>query len=133
MLLVVRDNAVLGVDADGRQIGNLIEVRIIALSFVAVERQLCDVATGIVGPYITHITKSPRTTDVGIRHLADLSPLIDEIEREGIHEVRTIGPLEDTQHNTFLTQTVVTGRPPYPGNDMRAAQIQSGPGVASVP
>ena len=63
VLLVVGIDSPCGVDADGRQIGELIVTRAVALACVTVESQFGYVAAGIMRPHVTHIAKTTAHAD----------------------------------------------------------------------
>ena len=63
MAHVVGIDSPCGVDADGRQIGELIVTRAVALACVTVESQFGYVAAGIMRPHVTHIAKTTAHAD----------------------------------------------------------------------
>ena len=83
--------------------------------------------------YITHIAEAARTIDVGIGKLSDLAFLVDEVQRQCIHEVGTVGTFEDTQYYPTFALAVVAWRPAHTGDDMSPAQVESCPGIATLP
>ena len=88
------------------KIGHLIESGIVANTLLAIELHLAYVAAGIIRTHITHVAETTRHIDIGIEMLMIGSCLGDEIERNGIKEVGTIGSLEQAQLHTFgLTGT----------------------------
>ena len=84
-------------DAYSRQGRYLIPDGVLALTFIAVELQLCDIATGIIWTDITNIAKAASDRHICIVHLFGSTGLRNEIEGNSIEEVGTVTALEETE------------------------------------
>ena len=100
---------------------------------MTVELQFSYITAGIRRSHITYIAEPARTIYICIRHFPDGTLLVNDIQWQGIHEVFTIGALENSQQHTLRTIRIVTRRPPYLGNHMRLTQIQPCPRIATLP
>ena len=114
------------------QIGQLIELGIVALALMTIELNLSDIASAVGRSTPADIAEATRDMHVGIGDSADGSFLCDHVQRDGIHEVLAVGTLEKPQKNTSRTNLVVAGTPAYACNDMGSAQIQTHPSMGLV-
>ena len=105
--LVVRLHVIGGVKGNGRQVCQLIEVRVVPFADMTIERNFCHVASRIGWSDISNIAKPARDVDVGIAHRTNCTFFIYNIKWYGIHEVGTIGTLEESQQHTSRSQAIV--------------------------
>ena len=90
-------DVVLHMDAERRQVGNLIKLAVVTLTGMAVELQFGNITIRACTAYITDITKAATDIDIGPCWHSNAGFGTDERQRHGIHEVRTVGTLEETE------------------------------------
>ena len=91
MLLVIGNLAIEGVDADGGQVRHSVKLRLVALALMSIEFYLSNVAACIRGTNITNIEEAFRAGNISMRNCSDSASLADDVERQSIHEVGTVG------------------------------------------
>ena len=97
MLFVVRRLVVGGMDDYGRQVSQLRQMAVIAGSGYTAELQRLNLILAFELRFeITHVPEPARALDGRVVHLVGLRRTVMHIQRDSVHEIRTVGSLEET-------------------------------------
>ena len=110
---------ILHMDTERGQVGDLIELAVIALARMTIELQLGYPAIRTGASHIADIAEATAHVDIssGIAAIGWL--LTDKVKRHGIHEVGAIGTLEDAEQHIVGTLTARNWGIANTCNDMR--------------
>ena len=92
---------------------------------MSVEFKFGDVAARIGRTDIAHVAETAGAIYICMMDGADHTGFCDDIQWDGIHEVRTVSALKDAQHYTSGTIIVIAGRPADTCDHMWLAEIKT--------
>ena len=124
---VLGQDVVLHMDAERRQVGNLVELAVVALSGMAIELQLSHIAVRPCAAHIADIAEATADIDVGFRANANAGLCADEVEGHSIHEVGAVGTFEEAEQHAVRSLAAGSRSIVNTRNDAGFAQVQSHP------
>ena len=114
-------------DAEGRDIGNLIELTVVAFASMPIELQFGNVTIRAFAAHIANIAEASADIDI-IQRQTPLNGLsCNAKERHSIHEVRAVGSLEEAEQHAVCALTGRGGHIADTSDDMRLAQVKTHP------
>ena len=114
-------------NAEGGQVGYLVESAVVAYACVSVELEFGDVAIGTCAAHVANIAETAADVYVCSGGCIGSRPFANEIEGYGVHEVGTVCTLEQTKERTVCTLPSGSRSEAYAGDDMRFAKIETHP------
>ena len=124
---VLGHDVVLHMDAERRQVGDLVELAVVAFSGMAIELQLSHIAVRTCAAYIADIAEATADIDVGLRANANAGLCADEVEGHGIHEVGAVGTFEEAEQHAVRSLAAGSRSIVNTRNDAGFAQVQPHP------
>ena len=120
-------DVVLDVHAERGQVGDLVEPAVVACACVAVERQLGHIAIGPRSAHVADIAEAAAHVDIDRVGDAASGPLANEVEGHGVHEVGTVGTLEEAEQGTVGPLRAGCRRKVDAGDDVGLPQVEAHP------
>ena len=121
------EDVVLDVDAERREVGDLIELAVVSGTGVPEELQFGEVAIGSGTADVADIAEAAADIDVGFCVGATGGSVADEVEWDGIHEVRAVGTLEDAEQGAVGTLRTRCRGVANARDDVRFAKVETHP------